>query len=129
MPNMTQRPSTGCEYLILVYQAPDKPPRNIGILLWCEAKQALFWRITEDWSHFANRDDAEVLALLSQGFAESVRDLGPRRFLEYLEDTLSNVLRITDRRQVQAHIIEETLDSLYAEHITGPTGEDNSNDT
>lgn len=60
---------------------------------------------------------AEVLSALSASLVELGRELGARALLDYLEDTLSNSIRITSRERINSTDLDEALGSLYDEHV------------
>ncbi len=72
---------------------------NIGILLEDPERDRLYLRLRRDWDQIAG-DEAEVFAALEDGMRADAAELGAAQFLEHLEETLSNLLRISDRREI-----------------------------
>jgi len=107
--------STRAEYAILQADLPGRPIRNIGVIWFAPAEGTLRFRLAENWDQIAGEDDQEVLESLAQDFSRKVQEFGPEGFLAWLEDSLSNALRLTARRPA-----ERTLDELFAEHVEPP---------
>jgi SOS-response transcriptional repressor LexA len=92
-------------------------PENIGILLEDPERDRLYLRLRRDWEHIAG-DEAEVFAALEEGMRADAAELGAAQFLEHLEETLSNLLRISDRREIQiAGEFDHELGRLYRRHV------------
>ena len=70
-------------------------------------------RLRRDWQQIADPEDAEVLALIEDDLTGKVRELGPDRLYEFLESSLSNTLRISDRDSVLLSDFGSTLNRLY----------------
>jgi phage repressor protein C with HTH and peptisase S24 domain len=83
--------------------------RAIGVLL-IENGAISNFRLRDDWSEF---DDPEYLEALTDDFELKLRELGERRFLEWLEETLSGFLAISDREAARG----QSLDELYDDHV------------
>lgn len=74
----------------------------------------------EDWTEITpDSIDQEYLALWSAEFADRVFNLGPEGFLNHLEDTLSNAVRITDRKVIASSNLEASLEELFRTHVRG----------
>jgi SOS-response transcriptional repressor LexA len=105
------------EYAILELALPGRPPANFGVLLLDPISDTLRFRLRADHDSLADDDDAEVLSCLEEDFAAKIREIGGRRFLEQLEDSLSNVLRLTTRRPARVRDLPRALDRLFDEHV------------
>ena len=70
-------------------------------------------RLRRDWSQIAEPEEAEVLALIEDDLAGKIRELGPDQLYDYLEGSLSNALRISDRDSVLLSDFGSTLNRLY----------------
>jgi hypothetical protein len=105
------------EYLLLRFAGPGRPVRNVGILLYDPRANRLCWRVRIDRQNIADADDAEILAELSRYLQEQVERMGADEFLRGLEDTLSNVLLLSERRTVQVADLQEAADALYELHV------------
>ncbi len=105
------------EYLIIELAVAGRAVTNVGVLLWDPDRERLSWRLVEDWSDLAPPEDVEVLGELSASFRQCVAGMGPRAFLEYIEDTWSNVLRLSERKPMRAEDFDAALDALYERHV------------
>ncbi len=107
------------EYSVLQLALPGRPAISFGVLLYDPATDSLYHRFREDVQALAEPEDAEVLELLEEDFATRVREMGGRQVLESLEDSLSNVLRMTDRKLATVRDFSFTLQRLYEDHVLG----------
>jgi phage repressor protein C with HTH and peptisase S24 domain len=104
-------------YAILQAALPSRPLTNIGILLLDPANDKLYMRLRADLEKLAEPEDAEVLGLIEEDFEQKLEEMGGEVFLRFLEDTLSNVLRMTDRQNVMVRDFSRDLDKLFARHV------------
>jgi SOS-response transcriptional repressor LexA len=111
------------EYLLVELALPGRPAARVGVLLFDPATDWLRVKFREDLEELAEPEDAEVLAELEGDFALKIAEMGGRRFLEYLEDSLSNVIRISARRETEARSLPWALGQLFNEHILGQVRE------
>ena len=114
-------------YLLLNYSAPNEEPVPIGLLLFVPAQtdeidDRLYLQLRTDWSFITDPEAVEVLELLPGDLKAKIGEIGPRGLVDYLEQTLSNVLRVTDRRSIAVMgDPASTLNELYELHISqGP---------
>ena len=84
------------EYSILEICLPAQKPAPFGVLLIDPESDRVYQRFREDVAPDA--DDAEVLAALPDDLAAKAREMGGETLLAWFEDSLSNTLRISDRR-------------------------------
>ncbi len=89
---------------------------NAGVLLEDPATDRLWVRLRRDWEEFAP-EEAEVLAALEYDLTAKAQELGAKELLRYLEDTLSNVLVVTDRSEVLVDDFERALARLYRKNV------------
>jgi phage repressor protein C with HTH and peptisase S24 domain len=73
-------------------------------------------RLRRDWSEIAP-EEAEVLGELAADLEQKAGELGARTLLEQLEDSLSNVLRISPPRETMVADFDRALARLYAQHV------------
>ncbi len=104
------------QYLILSVELPGAAPVKAGVLLEDHASDRLWVRLRRDWEEVA-AEEAEVLEALEYDLESKAREMGAAQLLRYLEDTLSNVLRVSDRREVVVEDFERGLSRLYREHV------------
>ena len=87
-----------------------------GVLLEDPAADRLWIRLRRDWDHIASAE-SEVLGALETDLQGKASEMGASGLLETLEQTLSNSLRISDRRETVVASFERALDRLYREHV------------
>lgn len=95
---------------------PGQPIQNVGVLLFDKRAGRLHWRLRSDWTSIAPPEEAEVLSLLARDFNSHVREAGAEPFLMALEDQLSNVLRLTERRRIESEDPQAALRELFRLH-------------
>lgn len=103
-------------YMILSLELPGAGRRNAGVLLQDPSTDRLWVRLRRDWQEFAP-EEAEVLAALEYDLTAKAQEMGAAQLLRYLEDTLSNTLLATDRRDFLVENFEQALARLYREHV------------
>jgi SOS-response transcriptional repressor LexA len=104
-------------YVLLEAALPEKPLRNIGVLLLDPETDRGWLKMRAGYSDIATEDDAEVLDALEEDLRTRMAERGAAAFLESLEDMLSNVLRITDRQSVDVDSFTRALSQLYSDHV------------
>jgi phage repressor protein C with HTH and peptisase S24 domain len=70
-----------------------------------------------DFAGIADPEDAEVLQGLEDHIRQCLAEIGAEAFLETMEDTLSNTLRLSPRESVPVDAFSRVLDRLYREHV------------
>ncbi len=111
--------TTKAEYSVLQLALPGRPVENFAVLLIDPASDRLYFKAREDLAQIAGAEDAEVLACLPEDISRRAQAMGARVFIESLEDSLSNVLRITDRKPAAVRDFSHALDRLFNEHVLG----------
>src|SRR5207249_8640734 len=87
-------------YVLLEAVLPERPPQTIGVLLLDPSTDRGWARVRSEYETVAAPEDAEVLEALQQDIAAKLVERGAEKYLESLEDSLSNVLRVGDRQMV-----------------------------
>ncbi len=106
------------EFLILSLALPGRPVTPIGVLLFDPKNNELQLKLREDFQALgADEDDQEYLACLEADFQFRIRETGAAAFLEALEDSLSGLLRISDRESVAVVNPSRTLQRLFDTHV------------
>jgi len=103
-------------YSILEVELPGEAAVNAGILLEDPAQDRLYIRMRRDWHDLAP-EEAEVLSELATDLAEKSVEFGAEKLLANLEDTVSNTVRVSDRREVEVEDFDRALARLYREHV------------
>jgi SOS-response transcriptional repressor LexA len=104
------------QYMIITLELPGADRVNAGVLLEDPANDRLWVRLRRDWEEFAP-EEADVLAAIEYDLAAKAQELGAKELLQYLEDTLSNVLTLTDRNEALVGDFERALARLYRENV------------
>src|SRR5271155_2046126 len=113
---MSALTTQNARYMILTLELPGLGKANAGVLLEDPATDRLWVRLRRDWEEFAPQE-AEVLSAIEYDLASKAREMGATQLLKYLEDTLSNAVQVTDRREVLVDDFERALARLYREHV------------
>lgn len=104
-------------FVLLEAALPSRPPRNIGVLLVDPASGRSWLRLRDHFDDLADPDDAEVLESLEPHIRACIAEMGAVPYLASLEDSLSNVVRVTGRQAVQVDAFTRVLDRLYRESV------------
>jgi SOS-response transcriptional repressor LexA len=104
-------------YVVLEAWLPQRPPSNIGVLLVDPSSGRGWLRLREDFNDLADPGDAEVLEALRADFDRRLTEWGAEGLLASMEDSLSNVLRVSERRTVPVDAFTRVLDSIYADEV------------
>jgi hypothetical protein len=107
------------EWALLTAHLPGNLTYPVGILLRDVKRNELHIRIRNDWSGIMADEDAEVLSDLAEGLAEKACEQGAVQVLDWLDSTLSHILRISPRQVMKVEHFPTALDELYQEHVTG----------
>jgi SOS-response transcriptional repressor LexA len=104
-------------YVLLEAALPGRTARNIGVLLVDPAADRAFVRLRPSFDDMADEDDVEVLEALGQHVRDCAREMGGVAFLDWLEDTASNTVRVSDRQVIEVDAFSRVLEKLYSEHV------------
>ena len=97
---MAANPKPHSEYLLVYYNSPPDCPVTIGVLLWSPTERRLRFRFSTSWTEsISDEDEREIALLLIDDLAEKISSSKGEEFLLYCEDTLSNILTISERRR------------------------------
>lgn len=113
---MTLVTTKPARFWILGLELPGGDPVNAGVLLEDGAEGRLRVRLRRDWDLIAP-DEAEVLDELEADLEAKSAEMGAARLLQYLEDTLSNVVRLSEPREATVEDFDRALGRLYREHV------------
>ena len=105
------------QFALLEAELPGRAPETIGILLLDPETDTLYVRLRRDWETLATEEDAEVLAELEDDLVAKAREGGGAAVLEYLEDALSQSVRVSEREAVSVRDFDKKLGELYREHV------------
>ena len=105
------------EYLLLQLALPDRPIRNVGVLL-VERGHRLHWMWRTDWESLAPPEDAQVLKQLAEDLQKWAQEWGAERFLLAFEQQASNVLRISERNAISDSDAQAALRRIFFENCS-----------
>src|SRR6476659_5500978 len=80
----------------------------IGVLLEDPSSDELHVRLRRDWEAVAG-EDVDVFEALEDDLKAKASEMGAAKLFAYLEDALSDTLRITDRESVLVGNFDQTL--------------------
>lgn len=103
-------------YSLLTVELPGEQPVTAGVLLEDPATDSVHIRLRRDWEQLVP-EEAEVLSLLEEDLQLRASQMGAAQFLSQLEDTLSNTIRISDRRETIVEDFSRALGRLYRQHV------------
>jgi phage repressor protein C with HTH and peptisase S24 domain len=98
-------------------ELPGRGLVNLGVLLEDPQSDILHLRFRRDMDSLVDEEDLEVLEGLADDLARKSGELGAGKLFEYLENTLSASVRVTDREQVLVEDFSRELDRLYRRHV------------
>jgi SOS-response transcriptional repressor LexA len=104
---------------ILEVEKPGGELMPVGVLLLDPVKDQLYVRVRSDWDHL-NSDEKEILEAMEQGLKDTANDVGATYLLSYLQDTLSNAVRMSEPEQVIVADFNRELARLYRRHVPSP---------
>jgi SOS-response transcriptional repressor LexA len=113
------RARTRGEYVLLQLALPGEPVHDIGVLLLDadpdSGRHAL--RLRRRWEDLAGPEDAAYLAALERDFQDKIAEMGARRLLDSWEDSLSHVLRVSERESVPVDSFTRVADRIFERHV------------
>jgi SOS-response transcriptional repressor LexA len=104
------------KYCIVEADTLEQGTMKLGILLQDPQADSLRLRFRRDLDSLGI-EDLEVLNSLADDLAQKAHELGAEKLFEYLEDTLSGAIRITDREEVLVSDFDRALDRLYLKNV------------
>jgi len=110
-------PSTRtARYSLLTVELPGQDPVTAGVLLEDAATDGVHIRLRRDWQRISP-DEAEVLSLMEDDLRARATELGATNFFAQMEDTLSNAIRVSDRREAMVEDFPRALGRLYRQYV------------
>jgi SOS-response transcriptional repressor LexA len=113
---MTAVEAQSAQLFVLTLEVPGEGSVNAGVLLFDPAMNALHLRLRRDWNSVAP-DEAEVLEALQDDLEAKSAEMGGSQLLQWMQETLSNVLRISEPRAVIVENFERGLARLYRQNV------------
>jgi SOS-response transcriptional repressor LexA len=105
------------QYSVVQAQIPEHGLVNLGVLLHDPQSDSLRLRLRRDLEALVDEEDLDVLKALTDDLAAKAQEFGARKLFEYLEDTLSGSIRVTDREEILVDDYDRALDRLYRKNI------------
>ncbi|MGH9612748.1 MAG: DUF3037 domain-containing protein [Bryobacteraceae bacterium] len=103
---------------VLEAALPGRGSVNVGVLLADPSSDELYVRLRRDWVSLSDDpEDAELFQALADDLEMKGREMGAEALVGWLEDTLSNTIRISDRRAVIVEDFSRALDRLYRQNV------------
>ena len=104
--------------VVLEAALPGRESLNIGVLLADPSSDELYVRLRRDWASISDDpEDVELLKALADDLELKGREMGAEALIGGLEDSLSNTIRISDRRRVIVEDFSRALDRLYRQNV------------
>ncbi len=108
--------TSAARYSLLTVELPGQEIITAGVLLEDPAADRVHIRLRRDWERLTP-DEAEVLAELEDHLLAQAAEEGAAKFFARLEDTLSNAIRVSDRREAMVEDFPRALARLYRQHV------------
>jgi len=106
------------EVRLLELALPGRMPEVCGVLLSDPTEDKLGVRLRRDWDVLTDdENDLDVLEALEYDLQRKAAELGSAVFLAYLNETLSNTIRIGEPEKVLIGGFASTLNRLYEKHV------------
>ena len=103
---------------LLEVELPGQKPQVCGVLLFDPAEGRLGVRLRRDWDELTgDEDDLDVLEALEEDLRQKTGEMGASEFLAYLDNTLSNAIRVSEPEPVAMGGFTPTLNRLYEKHV------------
>jgi SOS-response transcriptional repressor LexA len=104
-------------YVLLSAVLPERPARNVGVLLFDPVTDRAWVRLRPRYDDLADAEDVEVLEALEGHIRTCLAEAGARAWLASMEDSLSSVLRVSEREAVAVDAFSRVIDRLFDEHV------------
>jgi len=114
-----QTKAVRAEFCLLHYCAPGKAERTIGVLLLDPARDELWFRLRKNWDGFPE-EDFPILDNMLEFFVGLIETKGGRGTIDWLTDTCSNVIQVTDPQELAVIDFQASLDELFLAHVNSP---------
>ena len=106
-----------CTVVVVSAHVPPHLDFNIGVLAF--DGERLEFRVRSDLRSLEfDQMDLAVLERLPETLAQIASDRGAFGLIEYLEDTASNAIRLSDRLEIDAVDVRGALDLAFSRYVT-----------
>src|SRR5258707_3722605 len=104
-------------YALVEAALPQRAQRAIGVILIDSDNDRAWFRVRPGFDDMAEPEDVEVLAGLQDYIETGIAAMGAGAFLQSLEESASNAIRVTDRQSVAVDAFSRVLERRYSEHV------------
>jgi len=94
------------------YRVFEALGENCGVVLTDPGRGECAFRCRRDWTEFAG-EEAGALQAIAEDLPEKQRELGTAGFLRWLDETLSNTIRVASPCSTLCGDLERTANTLY----------------
>ncbi len=106
------------EFSVLSLAPPGAPRIPFGILILNRNSGAFDCKLRDDLDELPlTPEDREYVSYLDADFRARVQEIGGPEFMDWLEDTLSGFLLVSDREAVSGRAIPQLLNRLFDQHV------------
>ena len=98
------------------YRVLEALGENCGVIVADPESGECVFHFREDFDEFAG-EEAEVLAGLIAQLPQLCREMGEQAFLRWVDETLSNTLRVSEPAPSLAIDLDRTAQALYRKHV------------
>ena len=106
------------ELRLLELALPGQQGEICGVLLFDPAEERLGVRLRRDWEELTEDEDSlEVLEALEQDLQQKAAEMGSAALMAYLDETLSNAIRMGEPERVLMGGFASTLNRMYEKHV------------
>ncbi len=105
------------EYVVLEAHLPGQPPHKVGVLVVDPVTDRGWVRFRGGFDDIADPEDAEALEAMQEHFRGEIAEHGARAWLGALEDSASNVIRVSERKTIAVDAFTRALDNLFGRYV------------
>lgn len=111
------------EVVFIEVHLPSQAPALAGLVLIDTVRNQVEVRMSDCSWFVDNSEEAEILSLYPEMLNSMLHDLGGDVFMDQIETTLSNLVRVSTRLQVHpgSDDIVQSADRLFAALCGGPS--------
>jgi SOS-response transcriptional repressor LexA len=104
-------------YVLLEAHLPGRPPQNAGLLVIDPVTDRGWVRFRRSFGDIAEPEDAQTLEAMEEHFRVAMAEAGAESWLRGLEDSCSNILRVSERKSIAVDAFTRALDRLFDRHV------------
>lgn len=104
-------------FVLLEAALPGRTPQPAGLILIDPATNRGWVRMRKRFDQIADPEDVEVFEGFEDDLRNRISECGAEACIAWLEGSLSNALRVSERQPVAVDAFTRVLDQLYDEHV------------